>query len=849
MDFEKLGAFYLGKQFDLEAGAVREDRLILYDARDLTTHAVCLGMTGSGKTGLCIDLLEEAAIDRVPALIIDPKGDITNLLLQFPDLRPEDFQPWVNPDDARRKGLTIEEHAARQAQTWKEGLARWGQDGQRIRMLQQSADFTIFTPGSEAGVPVSVLHSFAAPAQTAAGDSAEALRERIEGTVTALLGLIGIEADPIRSREHILLSTIFGHFWSQGHDLDFQKLILAIQTPPVDRLGVFDTDTFFPPSDRFDLAMRLNGLIASPSFAAWMQGVPLDIGSFLSSPEGKVRHSVFYIAHLTDAERVFFVTMLLNQLIAWMRTQPGTTSLRALCYMDEIFGFFPPVASPPSKKPMLTLLKQARAFGVGLVLATQNPVDLDYKGLSNAGTWFIGRLQTERDKERVIDGLLGAVSDAGSRLDRTSIGALISRLGDRVFLLHNVHEEGPVVFQTRWAMSYLRGPLTRPQISLLRQNAAGAIPSTAAPPPPPVSLPGRVQAEAAASEAGLPDVLSQYATSAPAVAPEVEQEFLAPVLSAPAARLEAQQSSPHAESFGRERILYRPGLLARARVAFVDKRRGVDWDEERLLLLSDLEQNGPADWGSARSLDPQLPSSERPEPDSRFDRLPSGVNEEKELRALSRELSEHLYRSARLTLFRSAALETCSRPGESKPDFLLRLTLVAREARDHDVDELRQKYEKRIDQLMDRLRRAEASLARKEADSQARKREVLVSVGESVLGMFLGRRSLRSASSSLGKYRMQTASDLARKEAEEKVENLQQEVEELKQELKEQTDAITRRWDEALADLDEVAVTPRRSDVRIDSVAIGWVPSWVFPVEPASGGAGGFVEIPAVVSR
>ncbi len=462
MDFEKLGAFYLGKAYDLQNKKLL-DNFVMYDARDLTTHAVCVGMTGSGKTGLCIDLLEEAAIDRVPAIIIDPKGDITNLLLTFPDLRPEDFRPWINIDDARRKGMSEDEFAQNQANLWRNGLAEWGQDGERIRMMKDTADFTIYTPGSDAGTPVSILQSFAAPSLSW-DTEAESLRERIQGTVSALLGLVGIDADPVRSREHILLSNLFEHFWRLGEDLDLAKIIIAIQDPPIRKLGVFDMDTFFPQKDRFELAMILNNIIAAPAFQSWLQGQPLNIPSFLASETGKTKHSIFYIAHLSEPERMFFVTMLLNQIITWMRTQPGTTSLRALVYMDEVFGFFPPVANPPSKKPLLTLMKQARAFGIGMMLTTQNPADLDYKGLTNAGTWFIGRLQAERDKARLMEGLESVSAQAGSYLDRESLNNIISSLDKRVFLLHNINEQTPIVFNTRWAMSYLRGPMTRMQI-------------------------------------------------------------------------------------------------------------------------------------------------------------------------------------------------------------------------------------------------------------------------------------------------------------------------------------------------------------------------------------------------
>ncbi|NMC59342.1 MAG: DUF87 domain-containing protein, partial [Candidatus Methanofastidiosa archaeon] len=342
MDFEKLGSFYLGKEFDIKNGKLT-DKLVMYDSRDLTTHAVCIGMTGSGKTGLCIDILEEAAIDNIPAIIIDPKGDITNLLLTFPELKKENFSPWVDPDEANRKGMSIDDYAQQQAESWKKGLSEWGQDENRIKMLRENADFVIYTPGSEAGNPVSILHSFDAPA-ISWEDESELIREQIQGIVSGILGLIGIEADPLNSREHILLSNIFEHYWSKNQNLDIAKLILSIQDPPFRTLGVFEIDTFIPSKDRMALSMKLNSLIASPSFKNWLEGQPLDISGFIKNKDGKIRHSIFYIAHLNDSERMFFVTLIFNQIISWMRKQSGTNSLRTLVYMDEIFGYFPPVA-------------------------------------------------------------------------------------------------------------------------------------------------------------------------------------------------------------------------------------------------------------------------------------------------------------------------------------------------------------------------------------------------------------------------------------------------------------------------------------------------------------------------
>jgi hypothetical protein len=439
-DYEKLGVFYLGRHHDLATKQTTAD-LLLFESKHLVTHGLVVGMTGSGKTGLCIDLIEEAAIDGIPSILIDPKGDLSNLLLTFPDLEARDFAPWINEDDARKQGLPVSAMATQQAELWRKGLGRWDQDGERIARLRAAADFAVYTPGSSAGLPVSIMKSFGVPPPEIVEDG-ELLRDRLASTVASLLGLVGINADPVKSRESILLSNILQRAWSAGRDLDLAALIHEVQQPSFTRIGVLDIESFYPTKERVELAMQLNNLLASPSFAAWMEGEPLDIGRVLYTETGKPRVAIFSIAHLGDSERMFFVTLLLNQMLAWMRSQSGTNSLRALLYMDEIFGYFPPVANPPSKLPLLTLLKQARAYGVGVVLATQNPVDLDYKGLANIGSWFIGRLQTDRDKARVLDGLEGAAAGRGTAFDRAEMEQTLAGLGSRIFLLHSVHEEG-----------------------------------------------------------------------------------------------------------------------------------------------------------------------------------------------------------------------------------------------------------------------------------------------------------------------------------------------------------------------------------------------------------------------
>jgi hypothetical protein len=829
MDFEQLGAFYLGKEFDLSQNKLL-DRLLMYDSRDLTTHAVCVGMTGSGKTGLCIDLLEEAAIDRIPAIIIDPKGDITNLLLTFPDLQPQDFQPWINSDDALRKNLTDEVYAGQQADLWRKGLEQWGQSGARIKMLRDTADFAIYTPGSDAGLPVSILQSFAAP-KLSWDDDTELLRERVQGTVSALLGLIGVDADPVRSQEHILLSNLFEYFWRQGTDLDLPKLILSIQNPPFRQLGVFDLEAVFPQKDRFGLAMALNNILAAPGFQSWLQGEPLDIPRFLTSTNGKPRHSIFYIAHLSDAERMFFVTMLLSQLLTWMRTQPGTTSLRALLYMDEIFGFFPPVENPPSKQPMLTLLKQARAFGLGIVLTTQNPVDLDYKGLTNTGTWLIGRLQTERDKDRVLDGLEGASTTAGKSLDRGQISQIISGLTNRVFLMHNVHEDAPVIFQTRWSLSYLRGPLTKSQIRTLSSTfkttaaAAGAtssvamgVASASAPIPAPASGPGILQ------------------KSPPSLASDFQQTFLPAQKTVQACTLELESRESGPVQVTSSNLTYVPSILALGRVHFIDRKLNIAEQQDYVLLADQPEMASLVDWERAQSLTitpRQLQAN--PQADATFGELSNSINEAKEFLGLKKGLVDFLYRTSSLTLFYSPALKQYSTPKESQQEFILRLQQSAREERDSEVDKIHATYETRLTRLNNQVQTAQDRLARKKADADAKQRETMVSIGESVLGMFMGRRSMRAASSALSKHRQASDAKMDMEQVGESVESLQKDIQALQQELAAKTAEVQTRWDQTVSQVSKVNIPPRTTDIDVDLFALAWAPYWQISYQSSGG--------------
>lgn len=802
-DFEKLGAFYLGKEYDLERRALREE-IVLYDAKDLTTHAVCVGMTGSGKTGLCLGLLEEAALDGIPTLAIDPKGDIGNLLLTFPGLRPADFEPWVDPAVAARQGKTPAEYAASRAKLWKDGLADWGQDGKRIQKFRDAVDVAIYTPGSNAGLQLSVLRNLAAPAPAVAAD-ADALRERILSSVSGLLALLGIDADPLRSRECILLANILDHAWQRGEDLDLGDLIRKIQTPPFDRVGVFDLESFYPVKERLELAMSLNNLLASPGFSAWMEGEPLDIQRLLWTPQGKPRIAILSISHLSDAERMFFVTVLLGEVVSWMREQSGTSALRAMLYMDEVFGFFPPTANPPSKTPMLTLLKQARAYGLGVVLATQNPVDLDYKGLSNAGTWFLGRLQTERDKMRVLEGLEGASTQAGASFDRARMEATLAGLGSRVFLMNNVHEDQPVLFHTRWALSYLRGPLQRDQIrSLMAERKAKA----------PKSVAARAKEGLKKSEEKALASTAAGGADRPVVQAGVKERFLP--LTAPVA--------------ADETVVYRPALVAATRLHFVAARAGLDLWEEVQVFASIDPKTLDDPWQAAECLDARevrlLGEHER---GCRFASLPAVASSAKTFARWGKLLASYLYREKTYTMWACRAVKLTSKAGEGEGDFRARVTQAFHEKRNLAVEKLRARYKPKLARLRDRIERAKEKVEREKEQYSQSKYQTALSFGATVLGALFGRKLGsranvgRATTTARGVGRAaKERGDIAR--AQDNLEELNQKLVDLEEEFQEDLARLEETLDPAQAEVQAKEVRARKSDIAVSELALTWTP-------------------------
>lgn len=778
-NFEKLGALYLGKTVNFTTGQL-EKNLLFYESKNLTTHAVCVGMTGSGKTGLGIVILEEAAIDKIPAIIIDPKGDLTNLLLTFPNLSPEEFAPWIDQEEADRKGMTPQQYSEYIAKFWTEGLSSWGEGSDRIKQLRKTVDLAIYTPASRAGIPISILSSFAAPTKDQLLDTS-AVREKVLTVTSSLLGLLGIDTDPIKSREHILLSNIIQQAWQKGVNLDIAALIQQVQQPSFTKIGALEVDTFYPPKDRMSLSISLNNLLASPGFQAWMEGVPLDVKQLLYTSEGKPRLAVISIAHLSDAERMFFVTLLLNEFVSWMRRQSGTSSLRALLYMDEIFGFFPPTATPPSKLPMITLLKQARAYGVGIVLTTQNPVDLDYKGLSNCGTWFIGKLQTERDKARVIEGLKIA---SNGDVNADDLDQMIAQTGKRTFIMRSVYEKEPILFQTRWTLSYLRGPLTLSQIATLTDRSQDDIQETNA--------------------ASIPDFKASSETK-PNVPSGISEFFV------------FQDSQP---------AHFEPRVVGLAKIHFVDSKSRLDVWQDVSFVVHAGDDGKSVRWDEGIDI-PNLKEMLKKDsiPGSTYGELPRGLLQEKNYQSFSKDFAAALYQNQSYTLFQTSNPKMKSLVGESEADFRIRVAQELLKNRDEMVKKLREKYAGKIASLSDSVQRAEEKIVRKQEQAGRTKLSTIIDFGSAVVGALFGRGITKGTISQTGTS-IRRATQIGKDstniaQAEQDLQNYQQQLQDMQAQLNSEITALTAKGADDIK-LESTEIRPRKSDITVERIALVW---------------------------
>jgi hypothetical protein len=801
-EIDKPGSFFLGRPHDISKKKTGAEPL-LYDSKDLTTHAVCVGMTGSGKTGLCLALIEEAALNGIPVIAIDPKGDLANLLLAFPKLEPGDFRPWIDESEAARKKMSPDEYAANQADLWRKGLDSWGEGPDRIRKYCDTVDRVIYTPGSSAGIPITVLKSFAAPPPELVAD-ADAFGERVSSATSGLLALMGVDSDPVHGREHIFLSTLLDTAWRAGNDVDLQQLVHQINRPPFTQVGAVTVDAFFPPKERDKLSMTLNNLLASPSFGAWMEGEPLDIQRILYTTDKKPRLAIMSIAHLDDAQRMFFVTILLNEILSWVRTQPGTSSLRAILYMDEVFGYFPPNGMPPAKRPMLTLLKQARAFGLGCMLATQNPVDLDYKGLSNAGTWFLGRLQTARDKARVMEGLEGASAQAGASFDRQKMEATLAALGNRVFLMNNVHDDAPVVFESRWAMSYLCGPLTKNQIKTLMDPVRPKHPSAAKSETSHAKPSTRSDG---VDGAGAPAAPMSSGGNRPVVPSSISEKFLA---------IEDRVPDGY-------KLQYRPGLLAKCRVHYVQKADGIDaWRE--LFALQAFDSKLPDDVWQGATLNPRAPSTDnQPDSSAQFNDLPAELARDKSYNVFAKQLKDHLYREASLKLMKCERLEATSTPDESEADFRNRLLPQLSQALTAAKAKLEDDCRRDLERAEKNVRTCEAKVSAQRMKFWTRLGTALWVVFDNVMSMFgknlPGRR--RSLDAAIRTAATETGTQ---SNAKVDLEAAQKDLSRVQQKHDDELKQLESDLSPAGLKLAPVELKPQKGDIEVSDVSLVWLP-------------------------
>lgn len=779
-DYEKLKLFYIGKE-KIDDNFVP----LVYKNKDLLTHAAIIGMTGSGKTGLGISLLEEAAIDNIPSIIIDPKGDMTNLLLTFPSLQGSDFEPWIEEQDASNNGLSVKEFAQNTANLWKNGLERDFQNASRIEKLKNCADFTIYTPGSDAGVQISILSSFKAPNKEVIEDN-DLLVSLVNSTVSSILSLIEEKSDTT-SKESILISSIFMNYFKENKDLTLEELITLIVTPPFSKIGVFDLETFFAQSERLKLALKLNNIIANPSFKTWIEGETLDISNLLYDETGKAKVSIFSIAHLNDSQRMFFVTLLLNQMVAWMRRQEGTTSLKALLYMDEIFGYFPPNSNPPSKQPMLTLLKQARSFGIGIILSTQNPVDIDYKGLANIGTWFIGRLQTKQDKEKVIDGLSSANE---GNLNKDEVMNLISNLEKRNFILKNINEDGIKIFETRWALSYLKGPISKDGIKkLMSEKKKQNIPTQ--------KIENENQTTQINIEKGIPK---------PIITSNLTEKYL----------YSSQNSAYYLQ----------PYLICSCDVHYIDAPKNIDFEEKISYKIYLDENMKNIDFEEKEELGNNS-FEEKEKPNSFYYELPSFVQKEKDLKIIEKDFTDYIYRNSKLTLYKNEFLKITSKQTESLNDFKIRLQDRLNEKIDLEVEKLKVKFVKENDSIEIKLSKLYEKLQKEELQATSTTTDTIISIGTSLLGAFFGNSVINKTNIGKVATSAKGASKILKerndvKQVENEILELQQQKEALKTLLENEIEKINLANQSSNFPIEEIFIKPKRSDIYNTKLALLW---------------------------
>ncbi len=764
-------------------------------------------------------LIEECLSAGVPTLLIDPKGDLTNLCLIFPQLRGTDFRPWVDEADARKAGLDPDAYAEQQASSWRDGLAGWGITTERLAALRATVDFTIYTPGSTSGRPVNIVGSLQAPA---AGSDPEVVSDEIDGYVTSLLGMLGIAGDPLSSREHILLANIIQNAWSQGHDLDLATLLAQVQQPPMRKLGVLELDAFFPAADRMAFAMRLNGLLASPSFASWLTGDPLDIDSMLFAADGRPRCAIVSTAHLDDEQRQSVTALVLAKLVTWMRRQSGTSDLRALLYMDEVAGYLPPTANPPTKRPIMLLLKQARAFGLGVVLSTQNPVDVDYKALSNAGTWLVGRLQTEQDKARLLDGLssaaggvdVAAVSDTIGAPRQAPVPAPPRRLGRPRGDDDAMGDELPA-----WPAH--PGPDRRGDG---RRRYAGSASGRA-------SVPAPVAAQATADAA-------PSAVGAPAAA-ATEPAASAVVTVGPAGDRRSRRVSGDAgDRRRRTRSRFvdpatpwlgavggvpggrhlRAAAVARVDLTYDDGTEVVAREEYEAVLMPLTQVPDARSFVGVDYDDRDLVTAAPP--GAVYGLVPAEAKSRSYWSGLQKALVAELVRSRTAEILVNAELKATARPGETREQFVARCHAITDDGADRELTALRLKYQARLATARQRV--TDAQISAQSLQLEYESSFGLAATSMSVLGSLLGGR--RSRSSLAAQARRQSAASAKVGAAQQKAATQAQAFTDLERQLEEEVAALDDRWRAKAENVTTRSVPLEKADTVVRDFRLVWIP-------------------------
>jgi len=526
--------------------------------------------------------------------------------------------------------------------------------------------------------------------------------------------------------------------------------------------------------------MLFNNVLSSVTFASWVRGEPLDIQNLLYDENGKAKISIFSIAHLSDDQRMFFVTLLLNRFVSWMRTQRGASTLRALLYMDEIYGYFPPSKNPPSKTPMMLLLKQARAFGVGVILSTQNPVDLDYKGLSNIGTWFIGKLQTRQDISKVIEGLAGKIKN----MDKSEIIQRISTLKGRTFFLKSAHEDTAKLFSTRWVLSYLKGPLSKQDIRTLMADKKEPAKLKAAHFTPKKPL-------AAQSKTILPDGIAQYY---------------------------------HDTDIGGD-AYFTPFIAVNAQVRYFNQKRQIDEHEKLMWKIPLDEKDTEIDWKDSQELEENfLRFAQHAASTASFAALPHFISKEKSLKTVDRALSNYLYRHKEIELFRCKRLKIESTVGEILRDFTITRNQILRETKEAALEKLTRKFDTRTDALQKRYQRAIARLEKEEADVTAKTTDTAITVGMTIFDALFGskRSVITKGSRALrgGKGVMKERADVAR--AEDAVQQIENDMHDLESQFQDESFQLDDTFHPDLYPIDSFFIKPRRSDISITDIALLW---------------------------